>query len=443
MLGGYTNTSWESVVGYKKANKSFLFVLSGFGEGSPCKMKLNNEDDSKAVYHGRHYGPIFGCGNDIYVRDSNLFVRMGETYEQCPIEQLQSLNGDYKKFEIKEMEVFTVSGSCDPIQKKLFSNPAKKSPTADLFGKEIIDAINGKWSTLHELEMDVLSQEEIIKEEEQFIDSFASGDEKDLITLDVSGTVMVTKRATLRIIEDSVLAQQFDDTKWTEQGNGISPKVKEWTPDDVTNWVKQIEGVPDDVASLFRENEINGLELLALNESGLKMLGVERVGTICLLLKEVKSLEQKSQDVSTLIEHSPYCFGKILDHLRLKWLQSIDLTGEPAPPVVCESQQKRFEKVVKYYFPGESSKILLGGAADSTVVEARAGQEQLRDAILEIVRRLGPNNDMGVTVGEIRLDLLSQGYSITDLEVRRVIEDLSNEGHLYSTIDESHFQVAE
>ena len=179
--------------------------------------------------------------------------------------------------------------------------------------------------------------------------------------MNVSGTMMATTRATLMLAEDSVLAQQFDDTKWTEQGNGSNPKVKEWTPDDVTNWVKQIEGVPDDVAGLFWEDEINGLELLALDKDGLKMLGVDRVGTICLLFNEIKSLNERvNLDAITLIEHSPYCFGKILDHLRLKRLQSIDLAEEPAPPTVCESQQKRFDKVVKYYFPGDSSSFILG-----------------------------------------------------------------------------------
>ena len=73
----------------------------------------------------------------------------------------------------------------------------------------------------------------------------------------------------------------------------------------MTNWMKSIEGIPDVVASMFCENEINGLELLALDRDGLKDIGVTRAGTICLLLKEIKTLEQKSQDVSTLIEHSP------------------------------------------------------------------------------------------------------------------------------------------
>ena len=69
--------------------------------------------------------------------------------------------------------------------------------------------------------------------------SFASGDTKDIVTLNVSGTIMVTMRSTLCAAEDSVLAQQFDDTKWTEQGcNNI--QVKKWTPDDAGSWADNI-----------------------------------------------------------------------------------------------------------------------------------------------------------------------------------------------------------
>ena len=85
-----------------------------------------------------------------------------------------------------------------------------------------------------------------------------------------------------------------------------------------------------------------------------------RAGTICLLLKEIKTLEQKSQDVSTLIEHSPYCFGKILDYLRLKQLHSQKLIKEPLLPIISLALIERFEKVVKYYFPGETSTTILG-----------------------------------------------------------------------------------
>lgn len=66
---------------------------------------------------------------------------------------------------------------------------------------------------------------------------------------------------------------------------------------------------------------------------------------------------------STLIEFNPYCFGKIVDHLRLKRLHSLGfIANEPTLlPKVRDSQKKTFEKCVDYYFPGdEASKSIMG-----------------------------------------------------------------------------------
>jgi hypothetical protein len=207
----------------------------------------------------------------------------------------------------------------------------------------------------------MLQLEESFKEEQLFIQKFASGDTKDVVALNVSGTIMVTMRSTLCTAEDTVLAQQFDDSKWTEQGCK-GPRVNEWTPDQVSTWAKSVDGLPEDVSIILYENEITGGELLALNIDGLKMMGIGRAGTLCLLLKEIVKLEKSScRDNATLIEHSPYCFGKMLDFLRSKQLHSLGfLAKEPPFPKVCDSQKKRFEKVVKYYFPGDAAKFILG-----------------------------------------------------------------------------------
>jgi hypothetical protein len=109
------------------------------------------------------------------------------------------------------------------------------------------------------------------------------------------------------------------------------------------------------------ENEITGQELLALDRDDLKTVGIIRVGTVAQLLKEIKKLDKASQDIVTLIEHIPCCFGKILNHLRLMQVRSIGLIVRgPTWPEVDESQKQRFEKVVKYYFPGDAAKIILG-----------------------------------------------------------------------------------
>lgn len=178
------------------------------------------------------------------------------------------------------------------------------------------------------------------------------------MTLNVSGTNMMTKRSTLQAIKDSVLAQQFDETKWTEQG--CSLRAETWTPEDVQEWASNIDGIQENAAIIFTDNKINGSELLAMNMEGLKMMGIERPGTICLLMREIEKLEKTSQCAATLIEHSPYCFGKIIDYLRLKQLHSQGLVDDPVAPKVCHYQKNRFEKVVKYYFPCEGVRFILG-----------------------------------------------------------------------------------
>jgi hypothetical protein len=86
------------------------------------------------------------------------------------------------------------------------------------------------------------------------------------------------------------------------------------------------------------------------------MIGIEQAGTVWLLLKEIEKL-----DMGLLIEYSPYCFGKILNHLRMMRLHSIGLiVKKPLLPEVKESEKQRFEKVVQYYFPGDVAKIMLG-----------------------------------------------------------------------------------
>lgn len=321
-------------------------------------MRLKNANDQQAIYSSSSYGPVFGAGYDLCVEGSTVKLKSGQSYDRGPFRQRTC------KYNIKEIEVFKVANNPTPppnLTKKqsLPDNSVEKVAAVDMFSKKVNDAINEKWAKLQELEAEVLYLEQSFKDEEYFIESFGSGDTNNIIMLNVSGTMMATSRASLLLCEDSVLAQQFDASKWTEQGSS-STRVKDWTPDDVMNWVKSVRDVPDDIAALFWENKIKGSELLALNERGLEMIRVKRVGTICLLLKEIKLLDEASEDTATLIEYSPYCFGKILDYLRLKRLHGIGLIDKPSLPAVCETQKKRFEKVVKYHFPGTCSKFILG-----------------------------------------------------------------------------------
>ncbi|KAL3777208.1 hypothetical protein ACHAW5_000746 [Stephanodiscus triporus] len=247
---------------------------------------------------------------------------------------------------------------------KAFKSAQDKSqtvkPFTSRFSDDINKAINANRECLVQAESEMLQLEDSFEDEQTFIEKFASGDAKDVVALNVTGTIMVTKRSTLCTAEDSALAQQFDDSKWTEQGCS-APRVMEWTPDEVSTWAKSIKGLNEDFSVMLYENDITGRELLALSFEALKVMGLKRVGTVALLLKEIEKLDKSSRDIVTLIEHSPYCFGKMLDYLRLKQLHSQGLLAKhPALPIVCDSQKKRFDKVVKYYFPGESAKFILG-----------------------------------------------------------------------------------
>ena len=295
-------------------------------------MKLRNSNDTSAVYHSSTYSLIFGEGYDLSVRGDSVALRVGRTYDG-------SISGEYR---IKEIEVFQVAEED--------GKPSSKISKVVRFSEDINEAINTKIKSLAELESEIHDLEESFNDEQSFITSFTSGETKDIITLNVSGTTMVTKRSTLCIAEESSLAQQFDDTKWTEQGcNNL--RVKEWTSDEVTSWVGKIEGIPSEVSTAFKENEITGRELLTLKMEGLKMLGITRTGTLCLLLDEIEGLKKASQDVVTLIEHEPHCFGKILDYLRMKQIHSEGLVSKPpALPTVCDSQKEKFIKVVQYFY---------------------------------------------------------------------------------------------
>jgi hypothetical protein len=356
VFGGYSNTAWSSTNYFKKAKKAFLFALSGGGISSPCKMKLKDANDKYAIYCDADFGPTYGY-NDMVVNGSNVHLNPGNSYDLGPLPE--------GEFTIKEVEVFLVTKFLSPIRKS-DSRGNKSKPASQAikeitrFSDDMNKAINAKQAYLIKTESEIIQLEESFGDEQTFVDKFATGDAKDVVVLNVIGTLMATKRCTLCAVEDSVLAQQFNDSKWTEQGCN-TPCVKEWSPDEVSTWAKSIEGIPEEVSVTLYENEITGKELLALCRNDLKTMGIERVGTLALLMKEIEKLDKASQETVTLIEHSPYCFDKILNHLRLMHLHSIGLiVKEPALPKVDESQKPRFEKVVNYYFPGSAAKIILG-----------------------------------------------------------------------------------
>ena len=201
-------------------------------------MKLNNVyDEEYAIYNHSSWGPTFGGGHDMLVQGSNVSFSPGGTYQPWPF--ACNFNS------IKEIEVFQLSGSM-PSARIATSNGKQSKRTIQVnkqvtrFTDDINKALNANQQCLIWAESEMLQLEETFKDEQAFINKFAMGDAKDVIVLNVSGDIMVTTGSTLQTAEDSVLAQQFDNSKWTEQGCNTQ-RVKEWMPDQVTTWVRDIK----------------------------------------------------------------------------------------------------------------------------------------------------------------------------------------------------------
>ena len=88
--------------------------------------------------------------------------------------------------------------------------------------------------------------------------------------------------------------------------------MKNWRYDDVAKWVTSIEGIPDDINTTLLENNINGTALLVMGWEELKEIGMDQVGSLALLLEEIKNLCRENKSEAVLIDHNVYQFKKIL-----------------------------------------------------------------------------------------------------------------------------------
>ena len=96
-----------------------------------------------------------------------------------------------------------------------------------------------------------------------------------MVSLNVSGTIMATKRSTLGLYKDSALAKQFDDPLWVQQKNTAS--AEEWSCEEVAKWAATIKGMPDDFGTTFLGNKVNGAALLLMGQEDFKEIGVTQV----------------------------------------------------------------------------------------------------------------------------------------------------------------------
>ena len=102
--------------GYKDSNSSFLFSLRNKDNLAPFIANIKQDLEPKAIYCTSGYGPRFGGGCDLCIRNNpnvnqSSFSNFGHTYQLPPdyvygSEQARNLLAGLYRFKITEIEVF-------------------------------------------------------------------------------------------------------------------------------------------------------------------------------------------------------------------------------------------------------------------------------------------------------------------------------------------------
>lgn len=117
IFGGYTDQPWRSGVSqYVTSTRSFLFSLFNVRGFAPVKMTVF-QHSKNAVYERSDYGPTFGGGHDLHIRDqanqhTGSYTNLGHTYNP-PSGTIYGKNtaqtflaGNYNSFLVSDIEVF-------------------------------------------------------------------------------------------------------------------------------------------------------------------------------------------------------------------------------------------------------------------------------------------------------------------------------------------------
>mmetsp|Transcript_23119 Transcript_23119/g.68192 ORF Transcript_23119/g.68192 Transcript_23119/m.68192 type:complete len:497 (-) Transcript_23119:326-1816(-) len=247
------------------------------------------------------------------------------------------------------------------------------------FPSELKSRLIAQQQALAETKKKLSEEKNLFQQEKEALGFFVEGEAKDIVWLDVSGVLMATKRSTIGICEDSVLAKRFNDPLWARQeSKDDQTAVDEWIPEKVESWAKDIKGVSRETSAILCRNEISGVHLLAMKREDFHHLGIKR-GELAVLTNAIDELQQSNKPGPAFIEYSPYCFGKIIDQLRIAAQRSPD--ARPVFPRVEKHERKRFRTVVDYYFPGESAAVIMGDVETNILTPSHV--DQVRDCLQE------------------------------------------------------------
>jgi len=372
VFGGYADIPWSSNDDYLASSKSFLFALKSHSGIGSTKMRIKAGCENNAVLHNECYGPSFGYGCDLHISenpntDKHSYFGIGESYH------LPDGQDDYfiigtSTFRVAEIEVFrfgTAGNFLLQQNKKQSVAPGDggeewTTNTHDEFPADIKTALDKKQTILVDIRDKLQQQALALERETQFMGAFMKGENEDIVEFNVSGERLTVKRTTLGLCKDSVLAKQFNDPLWKREK--VCPSVKHWDCEQVQKWASEIKAVPGgEVGARLRQNAIVGSELLHLGRDDLREMGITRPGTLATVVGAIGELKKSArEDDVTFIGQSAYCFGKMIDQLRLCAMCQAD-GGLPPPPEVRDLDKKRFRRIVEYYFPGEeASSFILG-----------------------------------------------------------------------------------
>ena len=153
-------------------------------------------------------------------------------------------------------------------------------------------------------------QRNLFEEDKNYLKHFINNETENIVWISVSGTLMATRRSTLRLWKVHVFTEQFGNPLWVHNDN--TTPVKQWNFEEFAKWVTAIEGMPDNLDATSAENKTNGAAMLAMKEEKLKSSSESKVRPLTLLLEEISNLriENKPEARAIFYYYYVYLFEK-------------------------------------------------------------------------------------------------------------------------------------
>jgi hypothetical protein len=110
ILGGYNPLQWNTSVGWKSTNDSFLYSFTNRNDLNSAKVgHVYNHSNNNAIYCSLNYGPTFGNGHDLFQDSNGSWKSYFCSYPGIDIPQTyRDLLDDYSVFNVENYEVFQV-----------------------------------------------------------------------------------------------------------------------------------------------------------------------------------------------------------------------------------------------------------------------------------------------------------------------------------------------